>query len=174
MKTIFAVVGVIATLLVGSAGVMAFAGHRNHDSGHGGHRVGFMIERLGDKLDLSAEQESQLKVLASDATPLMKRGRQMMKNLRREMMDFSTMGADYETRMIRLADEQADLTRQMVLQAADLKLKVSQILSQDQLAKLQELGATSKGRWRGKRHGWRFGDHGVDDDNSVENGTSDQ
>lgn len=174
MKKIFTVIGVIATLIVGSVSVMAFAGHRNNDSGHGGHRAEFMIKRFSDKLDLSADQESQLTALTAEAKPIMKQGRQIMKNLRSEMMDFSTIGADYDTRMIRLADEQADLARQMILQAADVKLKVSQILNEDQLVKLQELSAAHKGRWKGKRHGWRFRDHGVDSEDSVESGNTDQ
>lgn len=162
MKKIFTVVGVAAALLVGSVGVMAFAENRHHDSGHEGHRAGFMIERLGRKLNLTDEQDTQLKALTTEARPIMKQGRQMMKSLRAEMMDFSSIGADYDTRIIRLADEQAELTRQLILQAADVKLKVAQILNEDQLVKLQELSESYEGRGKGKRHGFRFGGPGED------------
>ena len=160
MKTLFAAIGVITALLVGSVSVMAFAGHRNSESGHGGHRAEKMIERLGSKLDLSAEQKTQLQQLSTDAGPLLMEGRTMMKELRKEMMTFDTIGADYQTRMIQLADEQAEKTRQLVLQAADIKLQVAEILNDDQLVKLQELGAKFEGRRHGKHRRWGKGHHG--------------
>ena len=139
MKTLFAAIGVITALLVGSVSVMAFAGHRNIESGHGQHRVEKMIERLGGKLDLSDGQKAQLQQLGADSRPVLGEGRSMMKELRQEMMSFDTLGADYQTRMIQLADEQAEKRRQLVLQLADIKLQVAEILNDEQLVKLQEL-----------------------------------
>ena len=82
------------------------------------------------------------------------------KELRQEMMTFDTIGADYQTRMIQLADEQAEKTRQMVLQAADIKLQVAEILTDDQLVKLQELGSKFEERRHGKHRRWGKGHHG--------------
>lgn len=163
MKTIFATVGVITALLVGSLSMMAFAGHKKGDANHGGHRAEKMIERLGGKLDLTDEQKTQLQQLSADAGPLMLEGRTMMKELRKEMMTFDTIGADYQTRMIQLADEQAEKTRQMVLQAADIKLQVAEILNDEQLVKLQELGSKFEGRRHGKHRRWGKGHHGGDE-----------
>ena len=160
MKTLFASIGVITALVVGSFSVMAFAGHKNGESGQGGHRAEKMIERLGGKLDLSDEQKTQLQQLSTDAGPLLMQGRTMMKELRQEMMSFDTIGADYQTRMIQLADEQAEKTRQMVLQAADIKLQLAEILNDEQLIKLQELGSNFEGRRHGKHRRWGKGHHG--------------
>ncbi len=162
MKTLFASIGVITALLVGSVGVMAFAGHRHGESGHGGHRVEKMIERLGGKLDLSNQQKTQLQQLGADSRPLLSQGRSMMKELRQEMMSFDTLGADYQTRMIQLADEQAEKTRQLVLQAADIKLRVAEILNDEQLVKLQELSTQFEGRHHGKHRRWGKGRHDGD------------
>lgn len=164
IKTTFAAIGIVATLIIGSIGVTAYAGQRDHhgsDGRHAGHFSKRLIKRVSSKLDLTAEQQAQLVALSEEAAPLMKQRREMMNEVRKEMMDFNVIGADYDTRMIRLADKQAQATREMILGVADLKLKVSKILTEEQQLKLQEMSEKFASHRSGKRHG---GWHGSDKD----------
>ncbi len=155
MKNIFAVIGVMATLLAGSWSVISFADNKRGDDAHrhhGAKHEARMLKKLSNALDLTDDQQAEVAVLISQVKPLMQQARETRSAVRREMMTFDNIGADFDTRMIQLADEQAESTRQMVLELSQLKLQFSQVLTADQLTKAAELENMFEGRRGGKKH----------------------
>lgn len=159
MKNILATIGVIATLLFTSYSVVGLAGNKSDGDGHhrGEKREARMLEKLSAKLELSAEQKVEVTALVQQAKPLMKKARESRISMRQEMMKFDNIGADYDTRMIQLADEQAENTRQFILEMSQLKLRFSQILTPEQLTRATALEHVFGGKRGGRKH--RRGHH---------------
>ncbi len=149
VKNTLAAIGVVAML--GATSVTVLAVGQDDDQQRSGKRLERMVGKLTTKLDLDQQQQASLEALLAEARPLMKETRAQKKEARRAFMNFDDFGADYETALIRFADEQAEATRSLVMQAGSLKMKVAQILTPDQLLQLQALVDENGGRLFAKR-----------------------
>ncbi len=112
---------------------------------------GRMMAQMGEKLDLSTEQQAKIKELTSAARQASAADHKRMQELRTEM---SAMRDSFDaTRARKTADEIGQVTGRLVFQASETWSQVYQVLNAEQKAKLDEMIA-QRGQGRGK---WRAG-----------------
>jgi Spy/CpxP family protein refolding chaperone len=165
MKTITKTLLISGALLAtGAATVNAVAGGSGpcgHRSAHMGHDMGGamrhsperMLGRISDRLDLSDQQEADIRAsFGKDA--------EQMKDLRRQMADnrAALLGLDprnpaFTAQHGELAAKQAALMQQMMQLRASRKAEIATVLTKDQYARWQEM------REKFGKHGRRFGRH---------------
>jgi len=108
-----------------------------------------MIAHLSDRLDLSAEQQTEVESLVAAAKQGSDVDRARMKELRSQML---AMKGDFDPGKAQaVADEIGQLTGRMVYQASDTFAQVYQVLNAEQRAELDSMMA---------RHGERGGRRG--------------
>ena len=110
---------------------------------------GRMMAQMGEKLDLSAEQQTKIKELTSAARQASAADHKRMQELRTEM---SAMRDSFDaTRARKTADEIGQVTGRLVFQASETWSQVYQVLNAEQKAKLDEMiaqRAQGRGKWR--------------------------
>jgi len=111
-------------------------GERHHGKRHGGQ---YMLKRLTKKLDLTEDQQAQLKTFRDDQKAKNDTLREQMKALRTEMHALDTQSADYDSQVAALADKKADLGRQMFIQRAATRQHLESILTDEQRTKFKAL-----------------------------------
>jgi Spy/CpxP family protein refolding chaperone len=112
-----------------------------------------MLGRISDRLDLSDQQEADIRAsFGKDA--------EQMKDLRRQMADnrAALLGLDprnpaFTAQHGELAAKQAALMQQMMQLRASRKAEIATVLTKDQYARWQEM------REKFGKHGRRFGRH---------------
>lgn len=111
-----------------------------------------MIAHLSDRLDLSSEQETEVKSLVAAVKETVSTERARMQELRAEML---AMKGDFDAgRAQAIADEIGQLTGRMVYQASETFAQVYQVLDAEQQTQLDAMLAK-----HGERRG-RWGHHG--------------
>ena len=110
---------------------------------------GRMMTQMGEKLDLSTEQQTKIKELTSAARQASAADHKRMQELRTEM---SAMRDSFDaTRARKTADEIGQVTGRLVFQASETWSQVYQVLNAEQKAKLDEMiaqRAQGRGKWR--------------------------
>ncbi|GAC31029.1 Spy/CpxP family protein refolding chaperone [Paraglaciecola polaris] len=122
----------------------AFAGGQ-HSGGHKGQSF-FPVHKMVKVLDLSDEQAAQIKALKAE----MKANRPEKDNatsIRAQLAQLDSSDANYEQALNELADLRAQRAKEQFLNAADMRLKISQILTPEQLEKFNAMAEK-----RAKRH----------------------
>lgn len=165
MKTITKTLLISGVLLAtGAATVNAIAGGTGpcgHQPAHMGlgmgggmrHSPERMLDRLGDRLDLSDQQEADIRAsFGKDA--------EQMKNLRRELADnraalfrLDPRDPAFIAQHGELTAKQATLMQQMMQLRASRKAEIASVLTEDQYARWQEM------REKSRKHGRRFHGH---------------
>ncbi|ABG40817.1 protein of unknown function, Spy-related protein [Paraglaciecola sp. T6c] len=135
---------ITGVLLSACIATTAFAGAK-HSDGHRGQ--GFLpIHKMARVLDLSDEQKDQLKALKEE----MKANRPAkgtQTSLKAQLAALDPSDASYEQELSQLADLSAERAKARVLKMADMRIKVQQILTAEQLEKFNEISEK-----RAKRH----------------------
>ena len=137
-------------------------GHSKHEGGKhagkrgGGRHGGGMMKRMVKKLDLTDAQQAQIKTLREAQKDQHKALREEQKALRTEMQALDTTSADYQSKVVALADKKANLDRKSFIQRSESKQQFEAVLTVEQRAKLKEMKESRKsrgGKRGGKRHG---------------------
>jgi len=147
-----------ATTASAIAGNFGPCGHQRAHAGPGmgnmRHSPERMLDRISDRLNLSDQQEADIRAsFGKDA--------EQMKELRRQMADnrASILGLDprnpaYTAQHDELAAKQAALIQQMMQLRASRRAEIASVLTEEQYARWQEM------RQKSRKHGRRFGGHG--------------
>ncbi len=110
---------------------------------------GRIMAQMGEKLDLSADQQAKIKELTSAARQASAADHKRMQELRTEM---AAMRDSFDaTRARKTADEIGQVTGRLVFQASETWSQVYQLLNAEQKAKLDEMieqRAQGRGKWR--------------------------
>ena len=167
---------ILVSLLASTLGLGAAAAHAgDNDSGKRGHgyskheggkhsakkgnrRGGgkMMMKRIAKKLNLTEEQQAQIKTLRTAQKESHSTIREAQKALRTEIKALDTTSADYDTQVAALADKKADLERQTFIQRSEARQQFAAVLTDEQRATMKELKDNRKDRGgKGKRGGKR-------------------
>lgn len=148
----------LASTLIGamSLGSYAFAG------GHGGckhgkkggeyseKRMQKKMERMTEKLGLSAEQSEQMKAAMKSSHETMKGYRTQMQSVHESMRNLDPDAADFDTQLASLANQKGELVRQMTLAKGKKRQAMAKILSPEQRAKMKQMRAERKARYHNR------------------------
>ncbi|MDQ6997520.1 MAG: Spy/CpxP family protein refolding chaperone [Mariprofundus sp.] len=139
--------------------VMASANMANACPGggpQGGDRSGDRNgQRMAQQLNLSDQQQQQVKQIRSDSRESGKSIHEAMRQNRDAMHQLNPGAKDYSAQVAKLADEKAELVKQMVIHRSDARAQVYAILTPEQREKSSTLqqnsrkGGKEKGRWGG-------------------------
>ena len=143
---------VLAVAAIGSAASWAIGPQRGMD-----HDPGRMMSHMADQLDLTEEQQAEVKSLLASSRESNAGAHQRLMELRKGMME---MRADFDADKARdISDEIGDLTGQLVYQASTTWAGVYRLLDAEQRTELDELIKKREARgskWR--RDGGQAGD----------------
>ena len=127
--------------------------------GMGGDRIGHLLGRLGDKLELTETQRTEIEAIAEDAHI----EREHSHNAIREAMENLHKAADEgtEAEIVAAGKELADAFTQQALLRSAIRKEIENILTEGQFAQIEEIKAQRKGRaerMHRRRHKARNGD----------------
>jgi Spy/CpxP family protein refolding chaperone len=138
----------LTTLLFASAGAaLAFGGHRDHgacdrDGDPDGYRG--PMAALMQLEELSAKQREELQEIGRATRDAMRELRNEMQDNRANLQDAMVDNADLET--IRdLAQKQGDQVARMIVLRAEVRNKISSLLTEKQRQQLQDLRWSDRG-----------------------------
>ena len=163
MKNRILVIAGIAVLVIGATVLALGHGLQGlHGQGRGegrgkGHGPGFgpeMIEHLTKALNLTAEQQTQIKALMESAHAAEEPRHEKLKELRTQLESITANGQFDETQVRAIANQQAQLIAETMVEHERMKSKVFAILTPEQRTKMLELHKQMG------PHGHRGGPHG--------------
>jgi Spy/CpxP family protein refolding chaperone len=130
----------LSALLISSAGAaLAFGGPKDHHGGcdrNGGHDT--PMSAISQLEDLSAEQRDQLLEIRKSARKAMRDLRDEMHDNRVALHDAMADNADLET-IRKLADKQGEQVARMIVWRAEIRNKVSGVLTEEQRIQLDSM-----------------------------------
>ncbi len=153
-KSLAGLTAAIVVAVVAGIGAAWAGGDRGHDKafggrGHFGHfggpGMGFdfgRMHRLMARLDLSPEQEQQVKAIMQDNHPRFEALGETMRTNHVRLFNISPDDPDYSTVVTEVSQASADMVREMVLLSSDVRTAVFNILTAEQKAKAKEMKAT--------------------------------
>jgi periplasmic protein CpxP/Spy len=139
-RTRILVIGAAVMLAV----VAAIAQGMHHHGGPGGE-FNHMLAFFTDKLDLTADQQTQAKGIWEKEKPNMEPLMKQMHQNRADMRALQASGPFDEVKTRALATQQAQTMVEMEVVHARIKSEMMQILTPDQKAKLAEIEAKHEG-----------------------------
>ena len=158
MKKRVLVLSGIAVLVIGAAVfATAQAGLRfNHFQGHRGegkHRGPGpeMVEHMAQALGLSEDQKTQIKALMEGISATEEARHQKISELHQQMEALTANGQFDEARVRELANQQAQLHAEQIVEHQRMKAKVFSLLTAEQRVKAEEMHKRGGGGYR--RHG---------------------
>jgi Spy/CpxP family protein refolding chaperone len=132
--------------VIGTSAVYAGSNYCDHNKGGhgfgGGHRgpgMERMISKLDRHLDLSESQRTSIEEIVAANRDTMKQGRVDRKTLRQKTMALDPASESYDKDVAVLADEMADMAREMTLSFADIARQVSAVLTPEQREEAREM-----------------------------------
>ena len=148
-KIIFTAVALL-TLSVGS--ILVFA-HRGGDFGRGfGGRGGFLFGRMAKELNLTEAQKAQIKQLMEAEKSKVKPIIEDIKENRQKMEELTADGNFDEVKVKRLADEQAILSSQLIVERERTISQIFQNLTAEQREKAKQLKQQMEDKKRERRN----------------------
>lgn len=125
------------------------AGYHDQDSGHqmSEHRV----KKLARKLDLSDEQQEEMKALNEAHRSNTKELRKAMRGNRKALAEQGKADSFNSTEVERLAEQKGDLVRQLTVAKMEHRHAVAQLLNDEQRAKLKEMKQQRKERKKDRK-----------------------
>jgi len=139
---------VIAALLFGGLAYTAlaqpgmFAAHMM--PGFGSER---MLDKMTSKLDLSEQQEQEIRSIMESAHDAIEEDRERLHELRGNLQEAVFDQAAVEE----IADEIGNITSRMVVTGAGIRAAIHDVLTEEQREELKELHQERKGRWQKHR-----------------------
>lgn len=104
------------------------------------------MARIAKKLNLTEDQQAQIKSLRSAQDTERQALREEMKALRTKMRELDTTNADYAGQVVILADQQANLQRKKFIQRSEARQQFEAVLTEAQRTTLKEMKAKRKNR----------------------------
>ena len=159
----------IRNFLIGSAvaGIVALSGiayagpNCKHDGGKrgeysAGQKAEYMqkrLDRMATRLGLSETQKTQVQVLMQNQRNVMKPLRDEKLAIREEMKALDPATEGYAAKLADLANRKGALETQITIANGNKRQQMAQILTPEQLTKMQEMRAKHKGGQHRKHHG---------------------
>jgi Spy/CpxP family protein refolding chaperone len=113
-----------------------------------GHDPQRMLAHMAQRLDLTEEQQAQVKSLLTSARESSAADRERLTQLRKELHEQGE--AFDEGRVQALADEVGEITSRLVYQAASTQARLYQLLTpeqREQMAEIMEKRGERRGKW---------------------------
>ncbi|HEX8733984.1 MAG TPA: Spy/CpxP family protein refolding chaperone [Pyrinomonadaceae bacterium] len=153
-------IAILAFVVLAIGGVFVFAQKRDAGAGTRGERPfgppPFALEKIADELNLSDEQRAQIRqTLEAEKTKV----QALMETARathEQLKDLGTDGVFNEEKVNRLSAQQAETTRQLIIEKERTKAAVFAVLTPEQRTKAAELKNKFEEKMRGG-FGRRFG-----------------
>lgn len=150
-----------ATLGAVSAGLVAMSfALASWAAPHDGHRPDFkperMIERMADKLDLSAEQRSAATEIVTETSEATRAGREELRSLREQL--HAMRGAFDEQAARQISDEIGAVTADMIYRRTSSHAAIYALLSPEQREEFDEMTEKRRKDGKGPRRHHRFGE----------------
>lgn len=150
----------LASTLIGAMSLGSYAiagGHGGcgkHGGKHGGEyseqRMQKKMERMTEKLGLSAEQSERMKAAMKSKHESMKGFREQKRALHESMRNLDPTAADFDTQLEALANQKAELTRQMTIAKGKQRQTMANILNKEQRDKMQQMRTERKARYHNR------------------------
>ncbi|HEX8367579.1 MAG TPA: Spy/CpxP family protein refolding chaperone [Pyrinomonadaceae bacterium] len=151
-------IGILALVILAIGVVFAFAQKRD-GGGRGERPFGpppFALEKIADELDLSDEQRAQIKQIAETEKTKIQVLTENARATHEQLKDLGTNGVFNEEQVSRLAAQQAETTRQLIIEKERTKAAVFAVLTPEQRTKAAEIKNKFEEKTRGG-FGKRFG-----------------
>jgi len=134
-------------------------GYSQHEAGKhnkkcGKHHGGSM-KRIAKKLELTETQQAELKTLREQQKANASALREQMKTVRTAVTALDTSSADYDSQVAAIADQKANLSRQIFIQRSQARQQFQAVLTPEQLTKMKEMKGKRGKKGHGKGHGQR-------------------
>ena len=121
----------------------------------GGKHHGGSMKRIAKKLELTEAQQAELKTLREQQKANASSLREQMKAVRTATKALDTSSADYDSQVAAIADQKANLSRQIFIQRSQARQQFQAVLTAEQLTKLKEMKGKRGKKGHGKGHGNR-------------------
>ncbi|WP_372739933.1 Spy/CpxP family protein refolding chaperone [Neptunomonas sp.] len=114
-----------------------------------------MIERMSEKLDLSETQQQDLQQLFESKQAQRQEMHKQMRSLHQATRNLDPSAADYDQRLSEAKQAATELAVNKIDQKVDMKAAMANILTADQLSKMEKM---RDGSGSGKEHGKHRGE----------------
>jgi periplasmic protein CpxP/Spy len=144
LKIMVAVLGLtlVTALAFGQAAV------RPSGFGHRGGGFGDMLGMMGDYLDLSDAQRTQMKAIVAKEKPTIKPLMQQLAQGHQQMRQLEEAGTFDEMKVRAAATQQSQTMAELMVQKARIKSEMMQVLTADQKTKLAAFEARQQARFQ--------------------------
>jgi Spy/CpxP family protein refolding chaperone len=151
------IIGFIAFSLFAVGGILVF-GQREGGKMFGGRGFsgGHPFLKMAEKLNLSEEQKTQIKTILEDAKTRIK---PLMETIRANHQAIEQLGKDgvyNESEVTRLANAQAETTKQLIIEKEKTKAAIFAVLTPEQRTQAEQMKSEMKERFK-DRFKKRFG-----------------
>jgi Spy/CpxP family protein refolding chaperone len=152
-------IAILAFAILAIGGVFVFAQKRDAGGGRGERPFGappFALEKIADELNLSDEQRAQIKQILETEKTKVQALMETARATHEQLKDLGTDGIFNEEKVNRLSAQQAETTRQLIIEKERTKAAVFAVLTPEQRTKAAELKNKFEEKMRGG-FGKRFG-----------------
>jgi protein CpxP len=145
IKTLLIGTAIVGSLAAGLALAMPPGGGEN--CMHGGHGMGFgqhgmdadsSVDRMAQRLDLTAEQRDKVRAIVDKARPQNRALRDKLAENRKQLHALTQQGTAQEAEIRKLADSQGKLIADMIVQRNKERGEINAVLTPEQREKLQQ------------------------------------
>ena len=133
---------VVTALAFGQAAVRP-SGFGHRDSG-----LGNILGMMGDYLDLTDAQRTQMKAILTKEKPTIQPLMQQLKQGHQQMRQLEEAGAFDEAKVRAVATQQSQAMTELMVQTARIKSEMMQVLTPDQKTKLVAFEARQQARFQ--------------------------
>jgi Spy/CpxP family protein refolding chaperone len=131
-------IGLVGLVFAQKRGGEGFGGHHGKFGGPGGMPP-FFFGKIAEELGLSEEQKTQAKQVLEDSKTRVQPIMESLKNGHETAKTLGTNGTYDEKAVLALANQQAELTKQLIVEKEKTKAQLFAILTPEQRTKAQEL-----------------------------------
>jgi periplasmic protein CpxP/Spy len=144
LKVMAAALGLtlVTALAFGQAAV------RPSNFGHRGGGLGNMLGMMGDYLDLSDAQRTQMKAILTKEKPTIQPLMQQLRQGNQQIRQLEQAGTFDETKVRTVATQQVRAMTELMVQRARIKSEMMQVLTADQKTKLAAFEARQQARFQ--------------------------
>ena len=139
-----------AVLSVGLTATLGFGQTAVHQAGFGHHGGGFgnMLGMMGDYLDLTDAQRTQMKAILAKEKPTIQPLMQQLTQGHQQMSQLEKADTFEEGKLRTLATQQAQTLTELMVQKAHIQWELAQVLTPDQKTKLAAFEAKRQARFQ--------------------------
>lgn len=108
--------------------------HKDHKRGHM-HGMNYMSEQLG----LSEEQKTKIAAIKAEKKTIMQSLRKKKREIKHKLQQLDPKSANFKNDVFSLAAEKGVISQRMVVEKGEMRFKIASLLTDQQLARKQEL-----------------------------------